>query len=144
MKKILLALELDGDEKVLLDKALNFAEAFGAKVWMLHIAAPDPDFVGYEVGPQSERDFRANQLKKKHKLWQDYSDELNKGGVEAEALLIQGTTVETIIEESVKLEADLIIAGYEEHGLIHKIIFGRNSERLMRKSRIPILLVPFK
>ena len=63
MKNILAALELKGDTNPVLRQAADLAEACGAKLWLLHVAAPDPDFVGYEPGPQYIRDIRAETLK---------------------------------------------------------------------------------
>lgn len=62
MKNILVTIDFNENENLLLDKAYQMAKAFGAKLWLMHIAAPDPDFVGYDVGPQYIRDARATEL----------------------------------------------------------------------------------
>ena len=49
MKTILVTIDFDKSDQMLIDKAFQMAEVFGSKIWILHIAAPDPDFVGYEV-----------------------------------------------------------------------------------------------
>jgi nucleotide-binding universal stress UspA family protein len=142
MKNILVALDFDEQEKLLLDKAFELAKPFDAKLWLLHIAAPEPDFVGYEVGPQYIRDTRANDLRKEHKYLQQYAKELHEKGIIAEGLLIQGATIEMILEESKKLNIDLIIAGHHEHGFIYKAFVGSVSSQLIKRSKIPVLIVP--
>ena len=79
MKNLLVTVTFEEKEtSVLLEKAMSIAEKFGSKIWLVHIAAPDPDFVGYEVGPQYIRDHRADELKKEHKLVKRYADELRE------------------------------------------------------------------
>ena len=46
MKNILLAIDFNDGERILIDKALEWAKALGATIWMLHVASPEPEFVG--------------------------------------------------------------------------------------------------
>ncbi|MBK6265078.1 universal stress protein [Marivirga sp. S37H4] len=142
MKNILLSIDFNGNEHLLIEQAFLFANSFDAKIWLLHVAAPDPDFVGYEPGPQYIRDSRAEDLRKEHQLLQKYANELNARGVEAEGLLIQGPTIEMVIEESEKLEIDMIIIGHQEHNFLYKVFIGSVSDEIVQKSTIPVLLVP--
>jgi len=97
MKNILVSIDFNEQEKLLLDKAFELGKAFGAKVWLVHIAAPEPDFVGYGVGPQYVRAMRASELREEHQLLQKYTEKLVSKGVESEGLLVQGATVEMVI-----------------------------------------------
>ncbi|WP_033960357.1 universal stress protein [Psychroserpens jangbogonensis] len=142
MKNILVTVDFNRNEQLLVDKAFQLAERFDSKIWLIHIAAPNPDFVGYEVGPQCIRDNRASELRKEHKLLQEQSNELNKKGVKAEGLLIQGATIEMIMEESKKLNVDLIFAGHHEHSFLYKAFVGSVSGKILKKSKIPVLIVP--
>ena len=143
MKNILVTIDFNKNEKLLIDKAFQLAESFDSKLWLMHIAAPDPDFVGYEAGPQSVRDSRATELRKEHKLLQEYTTTLKKKGVDSEGLLVQGATIEMIIEKSKKLNVDLIIAGHHEHGFFYNAFVGSVSAKIIKKSKIPVLIVPF-
>ena len=132
------------NEEVLIDKAFELAESFDSKLWLMHIASPDPDFVGYGVGPQYIRDTRAAKLRKEHKLLQEYTFTLKKKGVDSEGLLVQGATIEMIIEESKKLNVDLIIAGHHKHGFFYNSFVGSVSAQIIKKSKIPVLIVPLE
>jgi nucleotide-binding universal stress UspA family protein len=142
MKNILVSIDFDDKEKVLLHKALEFGKAFNAFVSIVHIAAPDPDFIGYDVGPQYIRDSRADELKEEHKLLQKYAEDLKQKGVDSKALLIQGSTIDTILEETIKLKSDLIILGQHKKSILYKAFFGSVSEEVMRNTDIPVLIVP--
>lgn len=144
MKNILVTIDFDENEKKLIDMAFKFAKSFDSKLWLIHIAAPDPDFVGYEVGPQYIRDSRATEVRKEHKLLQRYSIELKTKGVDSEGLLIQGATIEMVIEEARKLNADLIITGHQEHNFFYNAFVGSVSAKIVKKSKIPVLVVPLE
>lgn len=142
MKNILVAVDLEASSHQLVNSAAEQAEKSDAKVWVLHIAAPEPDFVGNEVGPQYVRDNLAEDIKKEHKLIRQYADELIARGIMAEALLIQGPTVKMILEEIEKLQIDLLIIGHRPHGFLFKIFLGENHTALVNKSKVPVLVVP--
>lgn len=142
MKNILVAIDFKGNEQLLIDKAAEFAMAFHSKVWIIHIAAPDPDFVGYSAGPQDIRDDRASELKKQHRQLEMYAEDLKTKGLASEGLLIQGATLETLLQEADKLNINLIISGYQEHGFFYKALYGSISNALIKASKIPVLIVP--
>jgi nucleotide-binding universal stress UspA family protein len=142
MKNILVALDFDGGFDILVSRSTQLAKAFNAKLWLMHIAAPDPDFVGFEVGPQYIRDSRANELREEHRMLQKYTEDLKHSGINAEGLLVQGGTVEMIIEESEKLGIDLIVCGHHDHGFLYKAFIGSVSAQIIKKAKIPVLLVP--
>jgi hypothetical protein len=56
MKNISGNIDFTENESLLIDKAFEMAKSFDSKLWLMHIATADPDFVGYEVGPQYIRD----------------------------------------------------------------------------------------
>lgn len=142
MKNILVAIDLKGNDQVLIGKATSFAEKFNSKVWIIHIAAPDPDFVGFSVGPQYIRDSRASELKQEHRQLERFSEALEQQGIASEGLLVQGATIEMILEEAEKLKIDLIISGYQDHGFFYKALYGSVSNSLIKASKIPVLIVP--
>jgi nucleotide-binding universal stress UspA family protein len=59
-------------------------------------------------------------------------------------MLVQGATIEMIMEEAEKLKVDLIIAGHEEHNFLYKAFVGSVSRQIIRKSKIPVLIVPLE
>ena len=142
MKNILVSFDFDDNEQLLIDKALEFAKAFDSKVWLIHIAAPDPDFVSYEAGPQYVRDQRAEDLREEHKLLQRYSENLKQNGIDAEGLLVQGATTEMIIKEAQKLKTDMIIIGHNKRNFLYEIFVDSTSEDIIKHSNIPVLVVP--
>jgi nucleotide-binding universal stress UspA family protein len=142
IKNILVAVDFTATDKPLLARALELAEKFKAQAWIIHVAMPDPYFVGYEPGPQYIRDLRAKDLRKEHKLLKRYADNFKKAGVKAESLLVQGQTAETILLEVQKLKIDLFVMGVHKHGFIDKLFSENNPAQLAIKSKLPVLIVP--
>jgi nucleotide-binding universal stress UspA family protein len=142
MNNIMVTIDFNGSEKPLVAMAEKLASKFNSKVWFLHVAAPDPDFVGYDVGPQYIRDFRASELREEHKTLESYAEKFKENDIDAEGLLIQGATLEMILEEADKLDIDMIVIGYEEHNFLYEAMVGSVSSKLIKKSKIPVLVVP--
>ncbi|MBI5917572.1 MAG: universal stress protein [Bacteroidetes bacterium] len=141
MKNILVAIDFLPISQRLVEHAANWAEKFGAKIWLVHVAAPDPEFVGYDVGPQYIRDSRADVLRQEHQDLQAYAKRLEDKGLNAEALLIQGPTVETLVKEAGKLHADLIVLGAEPHGKVFDALFGSIWADVVKKVKTPVMLI---
>ncbi len=144
MKNILVGIDFHEQTEELISKSVNFAKQLQAKLWLLHAAAPNPDFVGFEAGPKFIRYERADILWDEHKKKSSYTNAIKEKGVDSEGLLIQGATIETILEESIKLDIDLIIAGYHDHNFFYNAFFGNTSIQILKKSKIPVLVFPIQ
>ncbi len=144
MDNILAAIDFSDVTPVVIDLAAELARCFASKLWLIHIAAPDPDFVGYGTGPQCQRDWEAQTLRKEHRELQNQAQQLKQKGINATALLVRGATVETILREADKLNADMIVIGSHGHGAFYKTLVGSVSEGVIRKASCPISIVPAK
>jgi len=142
MKTILAAIDFSDVSDEVVRQASQIASKFSAHLWILHVAAPDPDFVGYEVGPQHVRDWRANTLLEERKDLQNRADALEKQGVEATPIMAQGPTAETILKQASELEADVVVLGSHGHGALYELLVGTVTEALIRSSKFPLLVVP--
>ena len=142
MKNILLPVDFAGTGDKVHAVALQLARSLGAKLWFLHVAAPDPDFVGFSTGPRYIRDHRAEVLRQEHTDLQQMAEQARATGVDAEALLIQGPTTESILEQAKRIGADVIIMGSHGRGALYKAFVGSVSEQVLEQSPIPVLIVP--
>ena len=144
MKNILAAIDFSDVSSRIVDKAAELAKSFGSKLWLIHVAAPDPDFVGYGTGPQCERDWRAKVLRKEHCYLHNKAAELDDRGIDVTPLLVQGATIETILKQASKLEADAIVIGSHGRGAFYKTLVGSVSEGVIRQALCPVLVIPAK
>lgn len=123
-------------------RAGELSKLYDAKCWLVHIASPEPDFVGYEIGPQYIRDDKATKLKKEHDLLQSYKETLQENDINCEALLIQGQINPTIASEIKKLEIDLVVLGSHGHSRLYDLVVGSVCEFMLRNTPIPMLIIP--
>lgn len=142
IRNILVAVDFDERTTKLVNYAAELAKKFEANLWIVHIAAPEPDFVGYGVGPKYIRDSRADELKEEHRYLYALAERMQQQGVKVDALLIPGPTVQMILDEARKLEADLLITGSHDHSFIYNAFVGSTALELFKKSSIPLLTVP--
>ncbi|NEO29116.1 MAG: universal stress protein [Symploca sp. SIO3C6] len=142
MRNLLVAIDFSETTTAVVAQAELLAEATKSKLWLIHIASPDPDFIGYKTGPQTERNFLARKFHNQHRQLQESAQKLRQKGIDAVALMIQGPTVETILEQAHKLAADLIVVGSHGHRGLYKVLVGSVSEGILRQADCPVLIVP--
>ncbi|NOR45926.1 MAG: universal stress protein [Candidatus Delongbacteria bacterium] len=144
MKNILAPIDFsDVSEKVIFEAA-ELAKVFSCKLWLLHVAAPEPDFVGYTIGPKEERDWRALTLHNEHKYIQEKALFLEKEGIQVTPLLVQGVTVDTILKKIDKFDIDMVVMGTHGHGALYSLVAGSVSNGVVQESKVPVMLVPSK
>jgi len=140
--KLLVCVDLSESTEIIVKKIEEIAIALSAKVWLLHNAVPEPDFVEFKVDPQAARESLAKKFHGEHRQIQELANRMRKAGLDTTALLVHGATVETILNEASELEVDMIVVGSHGRGAMYQLLVGSVSEGVLRKSRCPILVVP--
>ena len=141
-KNILALIDFSQITTDVVDKAAELAALYDAKCWLMHVAAPDPDFVGYDVGPQYIRDSRADVLKEEHQKLQEFKSTFEERGLTCEALLVMGPLFKTITEEITKLKIDTVVLGSHGRTMLHDILVGSVCEYLLRHATVPLVILP--
>ena len=112
------------------------------EIFLLHVAEPDPSFIGMEAGPDEVRDQVAREFHEEHAKLRTMADRLRATGYEVTALLVQGPTVQTILKEAEKVEAEVIVVGSHGRGKLFDLVVGSVSAGVIRKAKVPVLVVP--
>ena len=142
MKLILVPVDFSDITGPAIDAAAGLAAGTGAGLTLLHVADPEPEFIGYDAGPQSVRDGVAKQLHDRHRELQALEKGLQGRGVRASALLVRGDAAGKILEESARLKADLIVMGSHGRGALSHLLVGSVTDGVLRKSACPVVVVP--
>ncbi|WP_367026874.1 universal stress protein [Methylococcus sp. ANG] len=140
--KLLVAIDFSEITDKVLGQAKLLAKALSAEIWLLHVAEPEPDFVGYDADPLVMRDLAAETYKIWHQRVQDAAKALRAEGFSCTGLMIQGPTVDTILKEAERLQADMIVLGSHGKGLLARLIVGSSCEGVLRGTSVPVLVVP--
>lgn len=140
--KLLVAIDFSDPTDLILRVAKRLAAGLDASVWIVHAAEPEPDFVGYDAGPEVVRGQVAKELRDEHRRLQDYAEQLREAGLETKAILVQGPTVEALLEMAEKQGSDLIVVGSHGRGMVAEMLMGSVSQGLIRAGRCPVTVVP--
>lgn len=142
MKTLLACVDFSSISESVVGWSTTHARETGARLLLLHVAPPDPAFVGYEVGPQTVRDQVASEYRDTRRTLQDWRERAESEGVESSALLVQGPTVEKILTLAEKEQVDLIVMGSHGHSALRQFLVGSVSEGVLRKTSCPVLIIP--
>lgn len=148
---IVVAIDLKAGTDQLLAETQRYALALNAVVDILHVAPPEPDFVGYiksrdpteKTQDNLIRGSEATALRAEHQQTQEFAATLRAKGVRVgRALTVQGPTLATIIDETRKLAADLLVVGSHHHSALHRLWFGDIAVDATRQAPCSLLVVP--
>jgi nucleotide-binding universal stress UspA family protein len=123
-------------------RAIEMATAFSSKVWILHIV-PHPGDTVFNVDRQLLRREIRDEMRNEHEHLHRLAQCLRDRQIQATALLVEGGgAARMILEESNRLDADLIILGCHTHTLIYSVLAEGTEEGLLSRCSRPILFVP--
>lgn len=142
MKHILVPVDFSDVTERVIERAIALARAFGAHITLLHVAAPDPSFVGYDAGPQSVRDQVAREVHEEHRALGDLDRRIEREGITSTALLVRGFPVEKILKEARALPADLVVMGSHGRSALRHLLVGSVTDGVLRDCACPVLVVP--
>jgi nucleotide-binding universal stress UspA family protein len=142
IERILVCVDFSEVSDAVVEHAKAVAALAGAEARVLHVAAPNPDFVGFEAGPDSVRNQVAQELRDEHRALEVIAKRLAEANVRAAPLMVQGPTAATILEQIHRFRADLVVLGSHGHGALHHLLAGSVAEEVLRKSPVPVLVVP--
>lgn len=139
---VLVAVDLSEASRRVLQSAQRLCTDPVTSFWIVHVSDPEPDFMGYDAGPQSQRDAVAAQTRQAHRDLQALAEAWRADGRDCNALLVQGVYAEKILSEADRLQCDLIVVGSHGKGMARQLLLGSTSERVLRDSPVPVLVVP--
>ena len=142
MEAILACIDFSDVEARVVDAAISLASTFHAQLHILHVAEPDPAFVGYAAGPESVRDQVAATLREEHRRVEAIAEHAKQKGVAAHPHTLRGPYTETILREAERLDAAMIVLGSHGHGRLHAMLVGSVAAGVLRGAKVPVLVVP--
>src|SRR6266511_1167453 len=142
MKTILVPVDFSDVTTRVLDASRNMARALGAKLILLHVSEPEPDFVGLEPGPMAVRATVARDFRKEHQKLDELRTQAAADAQEVLALHIQGPIVDKVLDQAQEHHADLIVMGSHGHGALYEFLVGSVTSGVLRSAKCPVLVIP--
>lgn len=144
MKNILMTIEDCETTTIassIVEKTLELATAYSSKVWILHIVPPLHQ-IPYNVDSKTFYRDIATEYGREHDFLQHLAKYMQNKNIDATALLVQGSIVSTILDESERLVIDLVVLGCLKHSKLFSALMGDIDESLLAKCSLPIMFVP--
>lgn len=125
------------------DLARTLARAHGARLYLLHVITELGDkhrrSIPASVMEAFVQEVKNQAVKDMHdfagRFFADLADELDSD-------VVIGSGAEEILAQAERLGADLILMGTHGRRGVEKLLVGSTTERVIRKSAIPVLTVP--
>ena len=135
-KRILLATDLSARCDRALDRAVSLAAQWQARLVVLHVLEDEPATLREAGLPSWRRPPDPATLARKQLL-------ADVGSIAEKATIIieQGEPAEAILRHAEAEGCDLIVTGVARDELLGRFNLGRTVDRLLRRSRMPVLFV---
>jgi len=164
INKILFATDLSQNSRYAFNYAVSIANRFEATITILHVMedvshSTDVRLKNF-LGDERWRELKSSQEEEARQI---LIGKKREGAMIREALgafckemksdlaeidftpddivVARGTVVDEIMTEARNRECDLIVMGYYVRGKLEEAVLGSTTRRLLRRSKIPVLLV---
>ena len=153
MKKVLIAVDYDPSAQKIAETGYAFAKTMGAQVTLLHVTSDATYYSSLNYSPIMGFDSFSNldvvQTDIVNQLQQGAEDYLSKtrqflGDDTIQTLVRDGDFGDSILETANEIHADIIVMGTHSRSGWDKLLMGSVAEKVLRKSTIPMFIIPSK
>ena len=164
IKKILFTTDLSQNSRQAFDYAVSAADRYGASITILHVMeeiSPSANLhLKNFIGEESWRELQESHEQEARKILigkqkegaiirealHEFCEQVQKDFSQCEIMtdeivVTKGNVVTEIIAETQAREIDLIVMGYHGRGKLEEAVLGSTTRRVLRQSKIPVLLV---
>ena len=142
MKYIAVGIDFSNLGDAVLARAAELALALDAHLYLVHIYAPEPEFVGYAEYSYPGEDERVEELREEKNKIRDLIDGLKEKGVKSSGYMREGDTVHALLEFVEKREANMLVIGTHGRGFVERLLLGSVAEGIIRHATLPVVVVP--
>ena len=141
MNKVLIALDYDPTAKKVAEAGYAMAKAMGAEVILLHVVE---NLIAYSLSYLNMGPLQLDTVVELKDASQQF---LNKtklllGDVTVQTVVREGDFANSIIEAVIEFDIDILVMGSLSKRWLEDIIRGSVTEQVMKKTPIPVFIVP--
>ena len=153
MKKVLIALDFDPSAQTVAESGYALAKSMNAQVYLLHVVSDATYYSSLNYSPIMGFDSFSNmdviqtdavfELQEAAKEFLDKSRQ-HLGDPSIETITRDGDFGDTITDVATEINADIIVMGTHSRRGLEKILMGSVAEKVLRKSTVPMFIIPTK
>lgn len=153
MKKVLIALDYDPSAQSVAEAGYKLAKSMNAQVYLLHVVSDATYYSSLNYSPIMGFDSFSNldivQTEAVVELQEAAKDFLDKsrqhlGDSTIQTITRGGDFGDSIIDVATEIDADVIVMGTHSRRGLEKILMGSVAEKVLRKSAVPMFIIPTK
>jgi nucleotide-binding universal stress UspA family protein len=153
INKVLIALDYDPTSEKIAKTGYSMAKAMGAEIVLLTIytnqAQLNPTLydpiIGYNGFMEIDVANEENNDKQK-KAAEDFLEKTKSylGDSNIKTIVKEGDYSKTILKTANDIKADIIVLGSHSKKWLEKILLGSTTEKILKETNLPLLIVPTK
>ena len=120
------------------------AKAFGAPLHLVHVIEPEPTYAAYGFTPEefpAIREFQEEARSRAEKALDEQKKKVEGAGL-VETKILEGSPLTALLEYAEQADEAVVVAGTHGHGVIASMLLGSVAEGVVRKAKVPALIVP--
>jgi nucleotide-binding universal stress UspA family protein len=138
---ILAAIDFSPVTRAVLDELSGLVKE-SEEIILLHVAEPDPSFVGFDAGSDAVQEAWREQFREEEATLDAAADALRDEGLAVRARMVRGAIAEEVLRAATEAEARLIVLGSHGHGVLYNVLVGSAAASVIKNAKIPVTLVP--
>ncbi len=139
--KILVAADFSDASKLAVEAAAKLCQDTGAKMVLMHVATAIRVPANAEPDPISKVQSEINE-DEAVTLSTEWAAPLREQGLDVETVMVEGKPAEAILAAAAEKDVGLIVLGRRGWGKVKRFMLGSVTEDVVRRSEIPVLVVP--
>ncbi|QNM85485.1 universal stress protein [Polaribacter pectinis] len=141
MKKILVPIDFSKPSEYASKMAARIAKKTNAIVYLIHMIELPKGVIDMGAGSKFSIPESMLYLRKVREKVLQFKDKIFSEDIHVEYFIKLNTPFEGIKKYAEKIDADLIIMGSKGHSEFEEILIGSNTEKVVRTSAIPVIVV---
>ncbi len=142
MKTIVALVDFSDVALKVLNQVQRLAQAFKSHVTILHGVPKTHTAVDVGIAsPTISQEPTPEQIQADLARLQKITEPLRGFGVDVTLKQFHDASVGHIVEESLKLEADLIVVGSHQHNAFYNLLVGSVNDQILKQAKGPVLVV---
>ena len=143
IKKVLLPIDFSKASTVLLPYAIDFAEKYGARLFILFVAEDPYTYSGIPDTTDLLPDqyFEGMVPRAQKKMATFVADNISKPSLDVEEIVLTGHPAEEIINYACQEKMDLLIIGTHGFKGFERLVFGSVAEKVIKMAPCPVLTI---